>query len=123
MVTALNFTPEFWAPLIAALLLTGLIYGSIGALAGAVLDKLAATYLILFLVLTDVGIVQSPMFRTTPARWAVLFPGYGPSRAMYDAAFAPTFHGWAALAISLTWTLILIGAVILVLRRAVACAN
>jgi hypothetical protein len=119
-VTAVNFTPVSWVPLIAALILIGLIYGSIGALAGAILDKLAATYLILFLVFTDVGIVQSPMFHTTPDRWAMLLPGYGASRAMYDAAFGPTFHAWAALGIALAWTLALGGAVFAVLRHAVA---
>jgi hypothetical protein len=123
VVTALNFTPVSWIPLIVALVLVGLIYGAIGALAGAILDKLAATYLVLFLVLTDVGIVQSPMFHTTPGRWAILFPGYGPSRAMYDAAFAPTFQAWAALAIAVAWTITLGAAVFFVLRHAVSTAG
>lgn len=55
LVTALNFTAASWLPMIAGLALIGMIYGAIGALGGAVLDKLAATYLILFLVMTDFG--------------------------------------------------------------------
>ena len=119
VVTALNFTPASWPPLIAALVLLGLIYGAIGALAGAVLDKLAATYLMLFIAITDVGLVQSPMFRETPGPAAVLLPGYGPSRVMYDGAFSPAFHGTAELLLSLGWLAALGVAVYVVLRRAV----
>ncbi len=119
VVTALNFTPVSWPPLLVALVLLGLIYGAIGALAGTVLDKLAATYLMLFLVMTDVGVVQTPMFNVTPGRFAFLLPSYGPSRVMYDAAFAQTFHAYGALAISLGWLAVLGAAVYFVLRRAV----
>jgi hypothetical protein len=119
LVTALNFDAASWPTLIAALLLIGLIYGAIGALAGAVLDKLAATYLMLFLVMTDVGIVQSPMFSTTPGRFAVLLPGYGPSRLMYEGAFSTSFHAGGELALSLAWLAALSVGVYVVLRRAV----
>ena len=118
-VTALNFTPDSWPPLLAAMVLLGLIYGAIGAIAGAVLDKLAATYLMLFLVMTDIGVVQTPMFNVTPGRWAFLLPGYGPSRMMYEAAFSSSFHAGTALALSLGWTAALGLAVYLLLRRAV----
>jgi hypothetical protein len=117
--TALNFTPASWAPFLAALVLLGLIYAGIGALAGAVLDKLAATYLILFLVMVDVGVVQTPMFHETPGRFAWLLPSYGPSRVMYDGAFSQTFHAAGALAIGLGWLAALSVAVYVVLRRAV----
>lgn len=119
-VTAANFTPLSWAPLITALVLVGLIYGAIGALAGAVLDKLAATYLMLFLVLTDLGVVQSPMFGDgEPDRWAVLLPGYGPSRIMYDGAFSSSLHAGGEVLLSLGWLAVLGIAVYLVLRHAV----
>ena len=119
IVTALNFTPESWVPLIVALVLLGLIYGALGALLGSVLDKLAATYLILFLVMTDVGIVQSPMFQDTPGRFAVLLPSYGPSRLMYEGAFSPSFNAGRELVLSLGWLAVLSVAVYVVLRRAV----
>ena len=119
VVTALNFSAASWVPLIAALMLLGLIYAAIGALAGALLDKLAATYLMLFLVMTDIGVVQAPMFHVIPGRLAVLFPGYGPSRVMYDGAFSSTFHASAELLLSLGWTAGLAVAVAIVLRRAV----
>jgi hypothetical protein len=119
VVTALFFTPASWGPLIGALILVGLIYAAIGALAGALLDKLAATYVILFLVMTDLGVVQSPMFHATPGRFAVLFPGYGPTRVMLDGAFSHTFDAGGELALALGWLIALSIAVYLLLRRAV----
>ena len=119
LVTALNFDAASWAPLILALVLVGLIYGAIGALAGAILDRLAATYLILFLAMTDLGIVQSPMFRTEPGTLAVLLPGYGPSRVMYEGAFSSSFHAGGELVLSLAWLAALSVGVYFVLRRAV----
>ena len=117
--TAFSFTPASWPPLIGALVLLGLIYAAIGALAGALLDKLAATYLMLFLVMTDIGVVQTPMFHETPPSGAWLLPSYGPSRMMYDGAFSTTFHATIELALGLAWLLVLGAAVILILRRAV----
>ena len=121
--TAVNFTPDSWAPLIGALVLLGLIYAAIGALAGALLDKLGATYLVLFLVMTDIGVVQTPMFRETPPDGAWLLPSYGPSRMMYEGAFSTTFHAYGELAIGLAWLLVLGGAVVIVLRRAVGARS
>lgn len=119
-VTAVSFTPASWSPFVLAALLTGLIYAALGALAGALLDKLAATYLMLFLALTDLGIAQNPMFGSgSPRWWAALLPGYGPGRMMLDGAFSPSFHAAGPLAIALGWTLALTLTVGYVLRRAV----
>lgn len=120
LTTALNFTAASWLPLIAGFVLTGAIYAAIGALAGAVLDKLAATYLVLFVALTDVGIVQTPMFGDrTPDAWAVVLPGYGPTRMMVDGAFSANFHAAGDLVLAAAWAGILGVAVYLWLRRAV----
>ncbi len=119
LVTALRFTAVSWPPTIAALVLTGLIYAAIGALAGAVLDKLAATYLILFLVMTDIGIVQDPMFRAAPGRLAWLLPGFGPTRALFDGAYAPGFHAGPELLLGAGWLIALATAVFLLLGRAI----
>jgi small-conductance mechanosensitive channel len=122
LTTAFNFTPAAWLPFLVALVLLGLVYGLLGALAGAVLDRLAATYLILFLVMVDIGVVQTPMFHETPGRFAWLLPGYGPSRVMYEGAFSDSFHAAGALAIGLGWLAVLGVAVYVVLRRAVGQA-
>lgn len=123
LVTAVSFTAEHWAAQIGAMLVLGLIYAEIGALAGALLDKLAATYLMLFVVMTDLGVVQSPMFHVTPPPLAVVLPGYGPSRVMYDGAFSTTFHATAELVLALAWLAGLGIAVAFLLRRAVGAAT
>jgi hypothetical protein len=54
--------------------------------------------------LTDIGIVQNPMFGNgTPGRWAALLPAYGPSRMMIDGAFATSFHTGGAPLGALAW--------------------
>ena len=116
--SAISFEPASWPPVIAALLLIGVIYGSVGALAGALLDKLAATYLILFLVLVDLSVMQTPMFHASPARFAELLPGYGPTRVMLDGSYAHGFDAGYELALALGWAAALGAAVYFVLRRA-----
>jgi hypothetical protein len=116
---ALVFTPASWPATIGALLLGGLIYASIGALVGGLLDKLPAIYLILFLIMTDLGVVQSPMFHATPVRLAWLLPGYPLDRLLYAGAFSNSFHASGALLLALGWLGVLSVAVYLVLRRAV----
>ena len=120
--TAFYFDPASWIRFTLAAALIALIYAPLGALFGAVLDKLAATYLMLFLVMTDLGIVQNPMFGT-PGRWAVLLPGYGPTRVMMDGAYSARFHAAGDLALSLAWAGGLGVAVVLLLRRAVRGAG
>ena len=114
---ALDFRPASWPPVIAALLLTGLIYAAIGALAGALLDKLAATYLILFLVMSDLSVVQAPMFHATPGRFAALLPGYGPTRVMLEGAYSQTFNADSELLLALAWAATLAFTAYFVLRR------
>lgn len=120
--TALSFTPASWPAVIGALVLIGLIYAAIGALAGVIFDRLAATWLILFLVMTD-SIVQSPMFYATPGQWAVLLPGYAPMRVLFDGAFAESFHAGGELVLALAWAAVLAIAVYLVLRRALGVST
>ncbi len=114
---ALNFSPRSWPPVMGALILTGLIYGGIGALVGVLLDKLAATYLILFLVAADLSVVQTPMFHASPSAFGRLLPGYGPTRVMLEGAFAPRFAANVPLLIALAWVIGLTLAVYVVLRR------
>lgn len=116
-VIAIDFTPASWLPVFAALMLIGVIYAAVGVLAGALLDKLAATYLILFLVMTDLSVVQAPMFHATPARFAWLLPGYAPTRVMLDGAYSATFNAGGDLLLALAWAAALATAAVFVLRR------
>ena len=107
-VTALNFTPRQWAWFALGNLLVGLIYAPLGALAGAALDRLGATYLMLFGAMLDIGIVQNPMFGSgKPPGWGVVLPAYGPGRVVIDGGFSASSHAWGALAIAVGWTLAL----------------
>jgi len=122
-VTALSFTPRLWAPFIAGNLLVGLIYGMLGALAGAAVGKLGATYLILFGAMLDLGVVQNPMFGSgAPPAWAPALPGYGPGRLIVDSAFSSEFHAWGELAVGCVWAAALAVAVVVVLGRLVGVA-
>jgi hypothetical protein len=115
-VTALSFSPTLWLPFAVA----GVIYGLLGALAGAAVGRLGATYLMLFAAMLDLGIVQNPMFGSgEPPAWGALLPGYGPGRVIIDGAFSEHFHAWAGLAIGLAWSALLVVAVLSVLGRLV----
>lgn len=119
-VTALSFTPKQWPAFIAGNLLAGLIYAMLGALAGAAVGSLGATYLMLFGAMLDLGIVQNPMFGSgAPPGWGAVLPGYGPGRLIVDAAFSSDFHAWTALAVGLGWTLALAVVLLAVLSRLV----
>jgi hypothetical protein len=116
-VTALSFSPASWPVFIAGNLLAGLTYACIGALAGALLGQLGATYLVLFLAMLGIGILQNPMFGDgTPVGLAVLFPDYGAGRVVIDGAFATGFHAWAELALAAGWLAALGLGVTVVLR-------
>lgn len=122
-VTAIDFIPAAWLPFVAGNLLAGLIYGGIGALAGAFVGRLGGAYLMFFLPMIDIGVAQNPMFfEGDPPAWAVALPGYGPTRVLLDGAFSTQFHAGAELALSLAWIAALAAALYLLLRRAVGTA-
>jgi hypothetical protein len=117
-VTALSFTPASWPAFVAGNLLIGLTYACIGALAGARLGPLGATYLVLFLAMLGIGILQNPMFGDgTPDGVARVFPDYGAARMVIDGAFSADFHAWTELAVALGWLAVLAVAVAWSLRR------
>jgi hypothetical protein len=117
-VTALSFTPHSWLIFAAGTLLVGLTYACIGALAGALLGQLGATYLVFFLGMLGLGILQNPMFGTgTPTGAAVIFPDYGAVRVIVDGSFSSSFSAWAQLALALGWLGVLVAATTLVLRH------
>ena len=53
------------------------------------LGQLGATYLVLFLAMLGIGILQNPMFGDgTPGGLARAFPDYGAGRIVIDGAFS-----------------------------------
>ena len=124
VVTGLSFTPQSWLWFALGNVLIGLLYASLGALAGALLGQLGATYLILFVAMLGTGILQNPMFGDgSPSAAAALLPDYGAARVVIDGAFGAGFAGWGALAIALVWAAVAVTAVLLVLRRSLQPAK
>jgi hypothetical protein len=124
VVTALSFIPASWPVFVAGSLLVGLTYACVGALAGAAVGPLGATYMVLFLAMLGTGILQNPMFGDgTPGGLAYAFPDYGANRVVIDGAFSPAFHAWGELALALGWLGVLGLAVAWVLRRLLRTAT
>jgi len=118
LVTGLSFTPASWPAFVTGNLLVGLTYACIGALAGAALCELGATYVVLFLAMLGIGILRNRMFGDrTPSGLAYAFPDYGAGRVVIDGAFSPGFHTWAELALALGWLAALALAVTWMLGR------
>lgn len=123
-VTAMSFAPKLWLPVVLGTLVVGLVYGLLGALAGAFVSRLGAMYLMLFGAMLDIGIAQDPMFGSgAPPGWAALLPGYGPGRMIIDGAFSTHFHAWSALVIAAVWVALLTTAVITLLARRIRLAD
>jgi hypothetical protein len=120
LVTAKDFTPQSWLGFAVGTAAIAVTYAGIGALAGALLGRIGATYLILFLSMIDLGVVQNPMFGTgRPPAWAVGLPGYPGMRVVIAASFAhhntvPTVELIAAVA----WAALVCTAVVAVLGAA-----
>lgn len=117
-VTALSFTPQNWPAFAVGNLLIGVTFAALGALAGALFDQLGATYVVLFLAMLGMGILQNPMFGDgTPGGAAYFFPEYGAARVVIDGGFSNGFHAWSELALAAGWAAALAIAVALVLQR------
>jgi hypothetical protein len=99
-------------------LLVAPTHACIGALAGVLLGQLGATYLVLFLAMLGIGILQKPMFGDgTPGGLAYALPDYGAGRIVIDGAFSPGFNAWGELALAVGWLALLALAVSSTLRR------
>ena len=117
-VTAWRFDVQQWPAFAAAIALAGLEYGALGALAGALLGRIAAVYILFFGAMIDLGIAQNPMFGDgTPDGWALALPGWAPTRVAVDAAFSDAFHAGTELAVALGWSGVLLALVAVVLLR------
>ena len=123
-VTGLSFGPASWPEFVLGNLLIGLTYACIGALAGAALGQLGATYVVLFVAMLGMGILQNPMFGDgAPSGLAYVFPDYGAARIVIEGGFAEAFDAWGQLALALGWLLGLIVAVAWVMRSLLGRAS
>jgi len=125
VVTARDFTPQSWLGFVAGTAMIAFTYAGIGALAGALLGRVGATFLLLFLSMTDLGVAQNPMFGSgRPPGWAVVLPGYPGMRVVIAAAFAhhhpiPTLE----LVGALVWVVVVMIVVVAILGVALQQAR
>ena len=108
-VALLQFTPEHLAWFVLALVLTAAIYGAIGVLAGLFLGRMAGVYLLLFVPMIDVLLVQLPLGESH--WWAPYLPGHHPAALALSASFADS----VAVAHALWATLVLVALAVLAL--------
>lgn len=103
-VTTIDFTPASWGPFVTGNLLSAMIYGLIGGIAGVMFGQMGAVYFMFFLPMMDFGVAQNPMFfEGTPQGWAQLLPAYGPTRVLIDGAFSPGFEAISSVILALAW--------------------
>lgn len=88
-VTGASFSPGNWAVFAFANVLTALIYGMIGVLAGPRLGMLGGLYVMLALPFIDIGIAQNAMFDAAPPAWATFMPAHGPTGQELHAELDP----------------------------------
>jgi hypothetical protein len=101
---------------VAASFLAALVYGMLGVLAGAVLNRLAGVYLLLFGPMVDVFLYQNPLATETRAV-AVFLPGHYPLDVALEAAF--TGHADpAAFALGVGYLVLVTGLATATLARA-----
>lgn len=80
------FTPEHLGWFAAGVMLAALVYGTVGVLAGLLLDRLPGVYLILFGAMLDLFLFQNPL-ATDPPEAATLMPGHYPVKLAIEAGF------------------------------------
>lgn len=108
---AKDFSPKQWEWFVLGNLLVGLTFAAAGALASASIGRIGATYLVLFLCMLDVGIVQNPMFHSgNPPGWAAFLPGYFGTKVVMFGAFAPNGTPATALLGAGLWCAAMFGA-------------
>lgn len=118
LVTMLNFDLARPGAFAASLSITGLLYGALGALAGALLDRIGAVYFMFFAPMVDLGIAQNPMFGgAQPQGWVTFLPGWAPSRLAVDAGFSSQFGAGSELVVALAFAAVLMIVVTMVLLR------
>jgi hypothetical protein len=105
-ITLIDFMPGQFGLFSLINLISALQYAFIGAVVGTFLSAMSGTYLMFFMPMIDIGIVQNPMFvRGEVAWWVKALPGYTPMEVLMDVSFTPGFDTGAELALALVYLL------------------
>lgn len=118
--TLIDFRPPQLGMFFLVNLIAALQYAFLGAVIGTFLSAMSGTYLMFFVPMIDVGLVQNPMFpRDSVAWWVQALPGYAPMEMLLDVSFTSTFDEGDALLISLLYLGALTALGLLAFRRAI----
>jgi len=85
-VAYLHLTPEHLSWFVLALALAAGTYGAVGALVGLLVGRMAGVYILLFVPMLDILLLQSPM--ADPDDWIRWLPGHHATELALSAAFA-----------------------------------
>jgi len=114
----LDFVPENPLWFAAAMVLLSLIYGMLGILLGAVVDRLAGLWIMLIVPMLDIGLFQDPLFvQSEPDWWMRLLPGYHPVRVLVDAGLTGTVDSAASIGWGLAYLLVVTVAAVVAFYR------
>lgn len=118
-VTLIDFRPPQLGLFFLVNLVSALQYAFLGAVVGIFLSAMSGTYLMFFVPMIDIGLLQNPMFpRDAVAWWVQLLPGYAPMNVLLDASFSNGFDTAGALATALLYLAVLAAAALLAFRGA-----
>jgi hypothetical protein len=105
-ITLIDFVPDQPGIFFLINLVFALHYAFIGAVVGTFLSAMSGTYVMFFMPMIDIGLVQNPMFvRGEVAWWVKALPGYTPMEVLMDVSFTPGFDTGADLALALVYLL------------------
>lgn len=116
-VSALFFSPQFWAEYVGAIVLIALTYAMIGVLFGPLVGRLGGLYLLLLLSIVDVGYGQTVMFNPLPPAWGAYLPTRGAGRLLVDGSFTTGFEQYGSLLLAFGWLALLSAGAALTFRH------
>ncbi len=120
-ITLLSWQPEQLALFFVANLFPALQYGFLGAIVGTYLSATSGTYLMFFLPMIDVGLIQNPMFpRQNVQFWVKILPDYAPMEILIDTSFSSKFDTGLFLVGAVLYAAVLAVAAGALFRRAVS---
>lgn len=120
-ITLLSWQPQQLALFFLANLLPAIQYGFLGAIVGTYLSATSGTYLMFFLPMIDVGLVQNPMFpREDVQFWVKMLPDYAPMEVLIDTSFSAKFNTGSFLLGAVLYAAILAVVAGALFRRAVS---
>lgn len=108
-VMRVSFSPENVPVFFVMILILSFLYGALGVLIGAVMDKMPGVYTMLVLITMDAGVFQNAVFmQEDPVLWIRLLPAYSPMKVTIESAFLDSIEETRYLILSIVILLLVI---------------